>query len=57
MRFNSNWNRRGFLGTAAAVAASIFAPRKLFSVARAAASANADVSGLDKLRILMMSLV
>ena len=48
MRFNSNWNRRGFLGTAAAVAASIFAPRKLFSVARAAASANADVSGFGQ---------
>jgi uncharacterized pyridoxal phosphate-dependent enzyme len=31
MRFNSRWNRRGFLGTAGALAASIFAPGKLFT--------------------------
>ncbi len=31
MRINSDWNRRGFLGTAAAVAASMFAPRNAFS--------------------------
>ena len=30
-KLSSEWNRRGFLGTAAAVAASILAPRKLFS--------------------------
>jgi uncharacterized pyridoxal phosphate-dependent enzyme len=31
MRLNSTWNRRGFLGTAAAMAASVLAPRRLFS--------------------------
>ena len=31
MRLNSAWNRRGFLGTIAAFAASVFAPGKLFS--------------------------
>jgi len=33
MQFRTKWNRRGFLGTAAAIAASVFAPRKLFSAA------------------------
>jgi len=47
MRINSKWNRRGFLGTAAAIAASIVAPRKLFSTASAAA-AKADVSGFGQ---------
>ena len=49
MRLNSNWNRRGFLGTAAAVAASIFTPRKLFA-SRDAAGSNprADVSGFGQ---------
>jgi uncharacterized pyridoxal phosphate-dependent enzyme len=37
MQFKSRWNRRGFLGTAAAVAGSLLAPHKLFS---AAASGN-----------------
>jgi L-seryl-tRNA(Ser) seleniumtransferase len=31
MGLQLNWNRRGFLGTTAAVAASIFAPGKLWS--------------------------
>jgi uncharacterized pyridoxal phosphate-dependent enzyme len=31
MRLKSSWNRRGFLGTAAAMVASIFAPHKLSS--------------------------
>ena len=31
MGLNSHWNRRGFLGTAAAMATSLFAPRKFFS--------------------------
>src|SRR5215475_3358799 len=37
MQFRTKWNRRGFLGTAAAIAASVFAPRKLFSAAGQAA--------------------
>jgi L-seryl-tRNA(Ser) seleniumtransferase len=45
MRLSSKWNRRGFLGSAAALAASILAPRKLFSSAFAA---NADVSGFGQ---------
>ena len=43
---DSKWNRRGFLGTAAAIAASVFAPRKLFSAARAAT--GAEVSGFGQ---------
>src|SRR5215475_3251622 len=38
MQFRTKWNRRGFLGTAAAIAASVFAPRKLFSAAGQAAA-------------------
>ncbi|HYK48364.1 MAG TPA: aminotransferase class V-fold PLP-dependent enzyme [Terriglobales bacterium] len=45
MKLSSEWNRRGFLGTAAAVAASILAPRKLFSTP---AGGNADVSGFGQ---------
>ncbi len=48
MRFNSKWNRRGFLGSAAAIAASLLAPRKLFSTPRAPASGTADVSGFGQ---------
>jgi uncharacterized pyridoxal phosphate-dependent enzyme len=50
MRLKSNWNRRGFLGTAAAIVASIFAPRKLFSssVGAAATSGNANVTGFGQ---------
>src|SRR5579863_8136924 len=49
MRLNSNWNRRGFLGTAAAVAASIFTPRRLFASRDAAGSTpRADVSGFGQ---------
>jgi len=47
MRLNSTWNRRGFLGTAAAMAASIFAPGKLFSKVGAAAG-NSAVSGFGQ---------
>jgi hypothetical protein len=43
MRMSSKWNRRGFLGTAAAIAASIVAPRKLFSTADVAARTGAEV--------------
>jgi uncharacterized pyridoxal phosphate-dependent enzyme len=46
VRLNSKWNRRGFLSTAAAVAASIFAPRRLFS--GAAAGSNTSVSGFGQ---------
>jgi uncharacterized pyridoxal phosphate-dependent enzyme len=46
MRINSN--RRGFLGTAAAIAASIFAPRKLFSTVGAKGAVGVDVSGFGQ---------
>jgi uncharacterized pyridoxal phosphate-dependent enzyme len=46
MRLNSMWNRRGFLGTAAAMAASVFAPRKLLS--KVAASGSGTVSGFGQ---------
>jgi len=32
MRFSTNWDRRSFLGTAGAIAASILAPTRLFAV-------------------------
>ena len=48
MKLAANWNRRGFLGTATAMAASIFAPRKLFSSATAVAKANGDVTGFGQ---------
>jgi uncharacterized pyridoxal phosphate-dependent enzyme len=41
MRLNSTWNRRGFLGTAAAMVGSILAPRKLFSKVAATVGSNA----------------
>jgi len=47
MRLNSTWNRRGFLGTAAAMVGSILAPRKLFSKVAATAGSNA-VSGFGQ---------
>src|SRR5579862_6348086 len=47
MKTNSKWNRRGFLGTAAAIAASIMAPRKLFS-SSAAPNGVAAVSGFGQ---------
>src|SRR6202166_3008133 len=48
MRLKSSWNRRGFLGTAAAIAASLFAPRKLFSPAPPPAGGSTTVSGLGQ---------
>jgi uncharacterized pyridoxal phosphate-dependent enzyme len=48
MRINSKWNRRGFLGTAAAIAASIYAPRKLFSTTGAEPAENVDVTGFGQ---------
>ena len=47
MRLNSTWNRRGFLGTAAAMVGSILAPRKLFSKVAATGGNNA-VSGFGQ---------
>jgi len=48
MRLKSNWNRRGFLGTVAALAASVFAPRKLYSAATAVLGGGVDVSGFGR---------
>ena len=48
MRLNSKWNRRGFLGTAAAIAGSIFAPRRLFSSAAASANPKTAVTGFGQ---------
>jgi L-seryl-tRNA(Ser) seleniumtransferase len=48
MRLKSNWNRRGFLGTVAALAASVLAPRKLFSSTAAVPGVVPDVSGFGK---------
>ena len=47
MGLKSSWNRRGFLGTAASVAGSIFAPRKLFSSTNKG-TAPASVSGFGQ---------
>jgi len=47
MKTNSKWNRRGFLGTVAAIAASIMAPRKLFS-SSAAPSGDMAVTGFGQ---------
>ena len=48
MRLRSSRDRRGFLGTAAAMAASIFAPRKLLSSATPSAGGNTSVSGFGQ---------
>ena len=47
MQFNSAWNRRGFLGTAAAMLTSLFAPRRLYSAAGRASESN-NVSGFGQ---------
>src|SRR5947209_8887247 len=47
MQFNSAWNRRGFLGTAAAMLTSLFAPRRLYSAAGRASESN-SVSGFGQ---------
>ncbi len=47
MGLQLNWNRRGFLGTAAALAASIFAPGKLWAGA-AKGNANPAVTGFGQ---------
>src|ERR1700758_1828744 len=46
MGLNSNWNRRGFLGTAAAMVTSLFAPRRMY--AKVGTSANTNVSGFGQ---------
>ena len=48
MRIKSSWNRRGFLGTAAAIAVSDLAPRKLFSTATASTAGNVSVTGFGQ---------
>jgi len=48
MRLNPKWNRRGFLGTAAAIAASIVAPCKLFPSSAATGAAAPGVSGFGQ---------
>src|SRR4051812_45637068 len=47
MQLGSSWNRRGFLGTAAALVASLFAPRKVHSRAKEA-TGSAKVSGFGE---------
>src|SRR5690242_20631632 len=47
MGLQLNWNRRGFLGTAAAVAASIFAPGKIWAGA-GKSNANPAVTGFGQ---------
>jgi uncharacterized pyridoxal phosphate-dependent enzyme len=48
VRLNLKWNRRGFLSAAGAVAASVFAPPRLFSHAGAAAAGSSSVSGFGQ---------
>jgi uncharacterized pyridoxal phosphate-dependent enzyme len=45
MGMNSRWNRRGFLGSAVALAGSLLAPRKLFSSNRAVTATDVTVKG------------
>jgi len=47
MQLGSSWNRRGFLGTAAALVASLMAPRKLHSRAKEA-TGSAKISGFGE---------
>jgi uncharacterized pyridoxal phosphate-dependent enzyme len=47
MGLGSTWNRRGFMGTAAAIAGSLFGPRRLFANANAAAR-NVSVTGFGQ---------
>ena len=48
MQLNLEWNRRGFLGTVTAIAASVFAPSRLFSNTGESASGKGDVSGFGQ---------
>lgn len=47
MGLGSSWNRRGFLGTAAAIVGSLFGPRKIFANGNAAATTT-SVSGFGQ---------
>jgi L-seryl-tRNA(Ser) seleniumtransferase len=46
MGLNSNWNRRGFMGTAAAMVTSLFAPRRMS--AKVGSTAGTSVSGFGQ---------
>ncbi len=46
MGLNSSWNRRGFLGTAAAMVTSLFAPRRMYG--KVGSTANSSVSGFGQ---------
>lgn len=46
MGMNTNWNRRGFLGTVSAIVASVFAPRRLSALPMP--RAKAEVSGFGQ---------
>jgi L-seryl-tRNA(Ser) seleniumtransferase len=48
MGLNSNWNRRGFLGTAAAMITSLFAPRGVYAKAKVASAGSPAVSGFGQ---------
>jgi uncharacterized pyridoxal phosphate-dependent enzyme len=48
MRPNSKWNRRGFLGTIGAIAASLAAPARLFSANRGSSTTAATASGFGQ---------
>src|SRR5581483_1735222 len=48
MGFISKWSRRGFLGTVAATAASVIAPRKLNSSVTGPADGNVGVTGFGQ---------
>src|SRR5579864_7022478 len=48
MRLDSNWNRRGFLGTLSALAASVLAPAKLLSSTGATAKPAVAVKGFGQ---------
>ena len=48
MRLNSKWNRRGFLGTVGAIAASLAAPGRLFSGTSSPSTNALSVSGFGQ---------
>src|SRR4030088_1786056 len=48
MRLNAKWNRRGFLGTMGAIAASLAAPARLFSANRGSSTTGATVRGFGQ---------
>ncbi len=47
MRLNSNWNRRGFLGTVGTIVGAMLAPRKLFA-SKEPAGLNKPVTGFGQ---------